>query len=72
MNDFSDAWQRHRGKIIGIVFGLIIGLIIIAIGFFRALFVVLCAVLGYYIGMSLDNGQSLRDLLDRILPPGSR
>ncbi|NLC63981.1 MAG: DUF2273 domain-containing protein [Thermoanaerobacterales bacterium] len=72
MSDFHDAWQRHRGKILGIAIGFLIGLIIIAIGFFKALFVVFCAVIGYYIGTASDNGQGIKDLLDKILPPGSR
>jgi uncharacterized membrane protein len=72
MNNFPDEWQRHRGKVIGLVLGLIIGLTIIAIGLFKALFVILCATLGYYIGMASDMGKNFTEILDRILPPGSR
>ena len=72
MDILWELWQQHRGKILGGILGLIIGIIIIALGFLKALFVILCALLGYYIGKSIDNKESLRDLVDKILPPGNR
>jgi uncharacterized membrane protein len=62
----------HRGKIIGGILGLIIATIIISLGFLKAVFVILCTVLGYYIGKLIDNKEDIRDILDKILPPGNR
>ncbi len=62
----------HRGKIIGGILGLIIAIIIISLGFLKAVFVILCTVLGYYIGKLIDNKEDIRDILDKILPPGNR
>jgi uncharacterized membrane protein len=73
MVDFLwELWTLHRGKIIGGILGLIIAIIIITLGFLKAVFVILCTVLGYYIGKSLDNKEDIRDILDKILPPGNR
>ena len=72
MDFLWELWNLHRGKIIGGILGLIIGIIIIALGFFKAAFVILCAILGYYIGKSIDNNEDIRALLDKILPPGNR
>jgi uncharacterized membrane protein len=65
-------WSMHRGKIIGGILGLIIATIIISLGFLKAVFVILCTVLGYYIGKLIDNKEDIRDILDKILPPGNR
>jgi len=48
------------------------GIVILVFGFFKALFVILCVVIGYYIGKIVDNKESIREILDRILPPGIR
>lgn len=72
MDFLWELWTLHRGKIIGGILGLIIGIIIIALGFFKAIFVIICAILGYYIGKSIDNKEDIRALLDKILPPGNR
>ncbi|AEE91543.1 conserved protein of unknown function [Tepidanaerobacter acetatoxydans Re1] len=72
MDFLHELWVEHRGKILGGILGLLIGIIIIAIGFLKALFVILCALVGYYIGKSIDNKEDIRDILDKILPPGSR
>jgi len=69
---FSENWREHRGKILGAILGLIIGIIIIVFGFLKAVFIVLCTVIGYFIGKIIDAKESFRDILDKILPPGSR
>lgn len=72
VDSFWELFREHRGKIIGGILGLFIGIIIILFGFFKTLFVILCAIIGYYIGKSTDSKNGLRDLLDKILPPGNR
>jgi len=69
---FSDKFQEHKGKILGAILGLIIGIIILVFGFFKTLFIIFTAIIGYIIGKFFDSKTSLRDYLDKILPPGVR
>ncbi|NLZ55028.1 MAG: DUF2273 domain-containing protein, partial [Thermoanaerobacteraceae bacterium] len=55
MDCLRELWFKHRGEIIGGIVGLIIGIIIITLGFFKALFVILCTIFGYYIGKNADK-----------------
>lgn len=70
MDIFWELWQRHRGKLIGACVGFVIGLLILVFGFMKAIFLVFCAFIGYYIGKHIDKKEGLRDILDKILPPG--
>lgn len=72
MDYLRELWLDHRGEIIGGITGLIVGIIIIALGFFKALFVIFCTILGYYIGKNADKKEDIRSVLDKILPPGNR
>lgn len=64
-------WQYHNGKILGVLIGLFVGLMIIAIGFFQALFVLFCMVVGYIIGKRIDEQEDLLEIIDKLLPPGT-
>ncbi|TYP51638.1 DUF2273 domain-containing protein [Thermosediminibacter litoriperuensis] len=70
MDVFWELWQQHRGKILGAILGFLVGVLILVFGFLKAIFLISCAFLGYYIGKLLDKKESLRDILDKILPPG--
>jgi len=65
-------WNEHRGEIIGGISGLTISIIIITLGFFKAIFVILCTLLGYYIGKNADNIEGILNILDKIKYPGNR
>lgn len=67
---WEEIWQRHSGKIVGVVIGLLAGVFIITFGFFRTLFVFFCAAAGYVIGKRIDEKEDIMDILDRLLPPG--
>ena len=67
----QEIWRAHSGKIIGVSIGLVLGLLILAIGFFQALFVLFCMVVGYVIGKRIDDKEDLMEILDRLLPPGT-
>jgi uncharacterized membrane protein len=56
---------NHRGKVLGALLGLGIGLIIIEFGIFVGLFLMICIMLGYFIGKRYDEGD-LGDLLDKL------
>ncbi|NLW92883.1 MAG: DUF2273 domain-containing protein [Syntrophomonadaceae bacterium] len=49
--------EQHRGKTIGILLGLVASIFFIAYGFWRTLFVILCIMLGYFIGKEIDQNQ---------------
>lgn len=59
----------YRGRIIGTLVGLLFALVYLHFGFFRTLFIVVCATAGYYVGVRLDADEDLRSLLERLLPP---
>ena len=63
MDFLWELWNLHRGKIIGCILGLIIAIIIITFGFLKALFIILCTIIGYYIGKFIDNKEDIRDIL---------
>lgn len=67
---FPKESMHLSSKIIGAILGLLVGIAIIMIGFFKAMFVILCTIMGYVLGKFVDNPESLRKVLDRILPPG--
>jgi len=69
---WRELWLDHRGEIIGGIAGLIIGIIIITLGFFKAIFVILCTLLGYFIGKNFNKKEHIRSIIDKILPPGNR
>lgn len=63
-------FQNNRGKTIGTALGLLIAVFALVIGFFKTLFLVICAFLGYYIGKKIDNKESIIEVIERILPDG--
>jgi uncharacterized membrane protein len=50
--------EEHRGKAIGILLGLIASILFISFGFWKTLFIILCIVIGYFLGKSLDDNKS--------------
>jgi uncharacterized membrane protein len=50
-----DNIRRHPGKIAGTVLGLVLGWLIISYGVLRALFILACIALGFYIGSRFDD-----------------
>lgn len=67
-----ELYNSRRGGINGALIGLLIALGILIIGFIRMIFIVLCVIAGYYIGNKLSQDKDyIRNVLDRILPPGT-
>lgn len=63
---FLDLMDSHRGKVIGIILGLLAGLLIIIFGFWKTVFIVICILIGYFIGKRFDDGGSLDALWRRL------
>ncbi|MCX7710361.1 MAG: DUF2273 domain-containing protein [Clostridia bacterium] len=67
-----ELYYSHRGGINGALVGLVTAAMILILGFFRVLFIAICVGIGYYIGKRLSEDKDyIKNLLDRILPPGT-
>lgn len=67
-----EFYRSHYGEINGALIGFIFAVCILVIGFFQTVFIAICVLIGYYIGKKISQDKDyLRNLLDRILPPGT-
>jgi len=65
-------YKTHFGEINGAISGLLFALCTLIVGFFQTMFIAICVLIGYYIGKKVSKDKDyLRNLLDRILPPGT-
>lgn len=65
-------YVTHRGGVNGGLIGLAAAILILLINPLRTLFIAICVGIGYYIGKRLsDDKEFIKNLLDRILPPGT-
>lgn len=65
-------YEEHRGGINGAGIGLLLAVFILLLGFFKVLFIAIFAGVGYYIGKRIHEDKDyIRNLLDRVLPPGT-
>ncbi|HSL93642.1 MAG TPA: DUF2273 domain-containing protein [Bacillota bacterium] len=66
---FRNMLILYRGRLIGAIIGLVVALILVNYGLFKGFFILSLALIGYVIGTRFDGDDSLRELLERILPP---
>jgi uncharacterized membrane protein len=67
-----EFYRTHITEINGAFIGLLFSILVLAIGVFRTVFVVAFVISGYYLGKRLSRDKEyLKNLLDRILPPGT-
>jgi len=59
----------YRGRILGAASGVVLALMWIFLGFWSTAFVLICAAIGYYIGVRFDGDEDFRTFLERVLPP---
>ncbi len=65
-------YQSHKGAINGAAIGFALAVLILILGFLRVLFIALLTGVGYYIGKRIhDDKDYIKNLLDRVLPPGT-
>ena len=71
-NFVIDIFESHRTRKFGFIAGLIIGAAILTIGFFNTLFILLCGVIGLFVGSRFDSKDDLVEKLlhklDEVLP----
>ena len=68
--DFMIFFREHKGKIIGGLSGFLAGILFLIIGFFKTLLLIICTLIGYYLGSRWDIEGDIKKLLNKILPPG--
>lgn len=65
-------YREHYYAVNGGIIGLAIGASLVSLGIIKTLIIAICVLVGYYIGRRLQKDKDfIRNLLDRILPPGS-
>ncbi len=71
-NFVIDLFEGHRTRKFGFIAGLITGGAILLIGFFNTLFILLCGVIGLFVGSRFDSKDDLIEKiirkLDELLP----
>lgn len=71
MRNLIEYLMNSRPGLIGAGIGFSLALLLVIFGFFKTLFILLLMAVGYIIGtLYLRDKEKLRELLDRILPPG--
>jgi uncharacterized membrane protein len=58
---------RNIGKITGAILAFFIALMIAIFGLLKTIFIILCVLLGYYIGTLFDDGVSLKKTIKDIM-----
>ncbi len=62
---------ENRSGYIGALAGFGLALLLVLFGFLKTVFLLLLSAAGFYIGRRFfSNRKEIRDLLDRLLPPG--
>lgn len=72
LEKLTEFYVTHKGGINGALIGFVIAAAILIFGFWRMLFIAILSGLGYYIGKRMyEDRDYLKNLLDRVLPPGT-
>ena len=63
---FQEAWENHRGCMLGAVLGALIAVSILLFGFWNMLFIGICVAAGLWLGQKVDEAddgwlQNLRE-----------
>lgn len=69
LKEFLPRIIAYKGRILGSLVGLITGLLWAFLGFWKAVAFITCVLLGFILGKKIDQRGSLREILNRVLPP---
>jgi len=68
----ADFFETYCSRKVGFILGAVMGVAILLFGFFNTLFVVLCGLVGLFVGSRFDSKDDLVDKLinklDELLP----
>ena len=56
----QDQWEHHRGRTVGTLFGISV----LLFGFWQIVFILLCAGIGMYIGLRVEQVGGWAELID--------
>lgn len=70
--NFLQIFKENKGKIIGGLIGLLAGILFLIIGFFKTMLIIICTLLGFYLGSRWDIDGNIKKILNKILPPGMK
>ncbi|MFP4661896.1 MAG: DUF2273 domain-containing protein [Halanaerobiales bacterium] len=68
-HQLTEIFTYNKGKIVGALTGFLFGLLVLIIGFWKTILVLICTLLGYYIGSRWDLEGDFQKILDKLLPP---
>ena len=54
---FQEAWENHRGCVLGAVLGALIAVSILLFGFWNMLFIGVCVAVGLWLGKQIDDAD---------------
>lgn len=63
---FKEFFAEHPATVIGVGAGIVLGLAFAAFGFWKTLIVAVCVGGGLLVGLQLDNGTDVSELLERL------
>ncbi len=66
MKEFLRACVPYLGRIVCCFLGIVAAVLWMLLGFWRALLLALLALGGYFIGLSIDNREKFRSILNKI------
>ncbi len=72
-DNFSETLNylaTKKGRLMGVLVGILLGFAIMKYGFWKTLFIMICAGLGYFIGKRIDDQRGFEDILEQVLPRG--
>lgn len=65
-------YRQHFYAVNGAAIGLVIGFSCVKLGIIQTIFISICVTVGFLLGKQLQKDKMfLKNLLDKILPPGS-
>ena len=65
-------YRNNYWGVNGALVGLLLGLALVFLGLMKTIILLVCILAGYFVGRMLQKDKNfLKNLLDKILPPGS-
>ncbi len=66
---WNELLVQNMGKILGAVAGIILGIIFLKYGFLKGSFILICMVLGIYLGAVMEKSHNVENFLENLWPP---
>lgn len=57
-------WEHHRGRTVGLLIGALFGISVLLFGFWQIVFIMLCAGIGMYVGVRVEQVGGWAELID--------